>query len=141
MSGTRFLFGPRHGTGVIVYSPMQTGILTDSFSLERVRRMAADDWRRQGSEFQSPRLERNLSLRDALRPIAARHSSTVSAVAIGWVLTWPGVTGAIVGARSAAQVDGWIGGASLPLSQADLEEIAIAIQHTGAGKGSVSPGA
>ena len=131
----------RHGTGVIVYSPMQTGILTDGFDAERVRRMAADDWRRNASEFQSPRLEKNLVLRDALRPIAARHSTTVSAVAIGWVLAWPGVTGAIVGARSAAQVDGWIGGATLRLSQADLDEIAVAIKRSGAGKGSVAPGA
>ena len=105
-----------------------------------VRRMAADDWRRKASEFQSPRLEKNLALRDALRPIAARHSTTVSAVAIGWVLAWPGVTGAIVGARSAAQVDGWIGGATLRLSQTDLDEIAVAIKGSGAGKGSVSPG-
>lgn len=128
-----------HATGVIVYSPMQTGILTDSFDLERVRQMAADDWRRKASEFQSPRLEKSLALRDALRPIAARHSATVSAVAIAWVLAWPGVTGAIVGARSAAQVDGWVGGATLSLSQADLDEIAAAIKRTGAGRGPVRP--
>jgi aryl-alcohol dehydrogenase-like predicted oxidoreductase len=130
----------RHGTGVIVYSPMQAGILTDSFNLDRVRRMAGDDWRRHASEFQFPRLERNLTLRDALRPIAARLSTTVAAVAIGWVLAWSGVTGAIVGARSATQVDGWIGGATLSLSHADLEEIAAAIARTGAGKGPTRPG-
>jgi aryl-alcohol dehydrogenase-like predicted oxidoreductase len=128
-----------HRTGVIVYSPMQTGILTDSFSAERIRRMAPDDWRRGAPEFKSPKLERNLSLREALKPIAARHDATVSAVAIGWVLAWPGVTGAIVGARSAAQVDGWIGGATLDLTAADLEEIASAIERTGAGKGPVRP--
>lgn len=131
----------RNGTGVIAYSPMQTGILTDSFSPERVTAMAADDWRRQAPEFQSPRLERNLALQDALRPIAARHSTTVSAVAIGWVLAWPGVSGAIVGARSAAQVDGWIGGARMSLTNADLEEIDVAIRRTGAGKGPARPGA
>jgi aryl-alcohol dehydrogenase-like predicted oxidoreductase len=126
-------------TGVIVYSPMQTGILTDSFSMDRVTRMAPDDWRRKGQEFQSPRIERSLALRDALRPIAARHKVTVAAVAVAWTLAWPGVTAAIVGARVAAQVDGWIGGASLALTPQDLDEIAAAIAETGAGKGPTRP--
>lgn len=113
-----------HGTGVICYSPMQSGILTDSFDRDRVARLAADDWRRRGLEFQSPQLERNIALRDALKPIAARHRTTVSAVAIAWVLSWPGVTGAIVGARSAEQVDGWLPAAGLVLSDEDLGAIA-----------------
>jgi aryl-alcohol dehydrogenase-like predicted oxidoreductase len=131
----------RHSTGVIVYSPMQTGILTDGFSRARIERMAADDWRRGSAEFQAPKLERNLALRDALRAIATRHGATVASVAIAWTLAWPGISGAIVGARSATQVDGWIGGASLVLSTADLDEIAAAITRTGAGKGPVRPGA
>jgi aryl-alcohol dehydrogenase-like predicted oxidoreductase len=87
---------PEHHTGVICYSPMQSGIFTESFSASRVARFAADDWRRRSAEFQHPRLGRNLALRDALQPIARHHRTTVSAVAIAWVLTWPGVTGAIV---------------------------------------------
>ena len=102
-------------TGVIVYSPMQSGILTDSFSAERVKKMAPDDWRLGSANFQTPKLERNLALRDALIPIARRHNTTVSSIAIAWTLAWPGVTGAIVGARSAEQVDGWIGAATLSL--------------------------
>jgi aryl-alcohol dehydrogenase-like predicted oxidoreductase len=129
----------RHRTGVIVYSPLQAGILTDQFSRERVARMASDDWRRRADEFQLPKLERNLVLRDALRPIARRHGATVAAVAIAWTLAWRGVTGAIVGARSPAQVDGWIGGATLRLSPADLDEIATAIGNAGAGRGPVRP--
>ena len=70
--------------------------------------------------FKSPQLERNLALRDALQPIAARHHTTVGAIAIAWVLTWPGVTGAIVGARSPEQVDGWLPAATLTLDAADL---------------------
>lgn len=127
-------------TGVIAYSPMQAGILTDSFSAERLKTMAAEDWRRNSTNFQSPRLEKNLALRDALRPIAERHGATVSAVAIAWLLCWPGLTGAIVGARSAEQVDGWIGGATLRLKEADLDEIAKAIQRTGGGSGPTRPG-
>jgi aryl-alcohol dehydrogenase-like predicted oxidoreductase len=129
----------QHGTGVICYSPMQSGLLTDSFSVSRAAKLAPDDWRRRSPEFHHPRLTRNLALRDALRPIAQRHRTTVSAVAIGWVLAWPGVTGAIVGARSAEQVDGWIDAATLNLTPADLNTIATSIARTGAGTGPLRP--
>ncbi len=128
-----------HGTGVICYSPMQSGLLTDSFTAERVANLAEDDWRRRSPEFQEPNLSRNLALRDSLRPIAQRHGTTVSAVAVAWVTAWPGVTAAIVGARSPQQVDGWIAAASLELTAADLEEIANAIERTGAGTGPAVP--
>ena len=128
-----------HGTGVIVYSPMQSGLLTDRWTMERVAALAPDDWRRQSSEFQSPGIERNLALRDALRPIAERHETTVAAVAVAWTLAWPGVTGAIVGARSPEQIDGWIDAAWLELTQEDLDDIAFAIERTGAGSGPRRP--
>ena len=128
-----------HGTGVIAYSPMQSGLLTDSFSAERVAAMDADDWRLESSDFTSPRLERNLALRDALRPVAARHGVPVAAVAVAWVLSFDGLTGAIVGARSPAQVDGWFPAARLTLTAADLEEIAAAVGRTGAGSGPSRP--
>jgi aryl-alcohol dehydrogenase-like predicted oxidoreductase len=124
-----------HGAGVIVYSPMQSGILTDAFSRERVERMAADDWRRRNAEFQEPLLSRNLALRDALQPIASRYGVSVAAVAVAWTLSWPGVSGAIVGARSIEQVDGWISAGSLTLDAADLAEIAAALERTQAGSG------
>lgn len=128
-----------HETGVIVYSPMQSGLLTDTFTAARVATLPEDDWRRRGSEFREPRLSRNLALRDALRPIAERHGVPVAAVAVAWTLVWRGVTGAIVGARSAAQVDGWIGAARLQLSDADIAEISRAIERSGAGDGPVIP--
>ena len=128
-----------HDTGVICYSPMQSGLLTDSFSADRVASLAEDDWRRQAPEFQAPRLRRNLRLRDALRPVAERHATSVSAIAIAWALAWPGVSGAIVGARTPAQVDGWIGAASITLTRQDLDEIAAAIRLTRAGAGPVAP--
>ncbi len=128
-----------HGSGVICYSPMQSGILTDSFSRARVDALAPDDWRRRGPEFQSPSLERNVTLRDALRPIAARHNTSISAVAVAWVLAWPGVTGAIVGARSPQQVDGWLPAATLTLTAQDLDEIVRAIESSGAGSGPTKP--
>lgn len=128
-----------HGTGVIVYSPMQTGILTDSFSRERIARMAGDDWRKRGEQFQEPKLSQNLALRDALVPIAQRHATTVAAIAVAWTLAWPGVTAAIVGARSPAQVDGWVEAGRVELTAADLDEVAAAISRTGAGKGPGRP--
>jgi aryl-alcohol dehydrogenase-like predicted oxidoreductase len=128
-----------HNTGVIGYSPMQSGLLTESFAAARVSALAEDDWRRRAPDFQEPKLARNLALRDALRPIAERHDTSVSAIAIAWTLAWPGVTGAIVGARTPKQADDWIGAASITLVQQDLDEIASAIQRTRAGAGPVQP--
>jgi aryl-alcohol dehydrogenase-like predicted oxidoreductase len=128
-----------HNTGVICYSPMQSGLLTESFAAERVSSLARDDWRRGDPEFQQPNLGWNLALRDALRPIAKRHDTSVSCVTIAWDLAWPSVTGAIVGARTPAQVDGWIHAASLELTAADLEEISSAVKRTKAGAGPAHP--
>ena len=128
-----------HDTGVICYSPMESGLLTDSFSENTVRAMPRDDWRRREDAFTQPELGRNLALRDALRPIAERHGSTTAAVAVAWVLAWPGVTGAIVGARSPQQVDGWIDAARLELTADDLDEVAAAVASTGAGAGPADP--
>lgn len=124
-----------HGTGVIVYSPLQSGLLTEKWTIDRVSELAEDDWRRRSEEFRSPEVERNLALRDALVPIARRYGRTVAEVAVAWTLAWPGVTAAIVGARSPQQVDGWIGAASLELGGGDLDEIARAIEGTRAGSG------
>jgi aryl-alcohol dehydrogenase-like predicted oxidoreductase len=129
----------QHGTGVICYSPMQSGLLTDGFDAARLARLAPDDWRRRAPGFQSPALEKNLALRDALRPVARRHGTTVAAVAVAWVLAWPGVTGAIVGARAPGQIGGWLGAAGLELTADDLDGIAAAIDETKAGAGPPRP--
>jgi aryl-alcohol dehydrogenase-like predicted oxidoreductase len=128
-----------HNTGVIVYSPMQSGILTDTFSANRMATMADDDWRRRSAEFLEPKLSRNLALRDALQPVAYRNGTSVSAVAVAWTVAWPGVTGAIVGARNAAQVDGWMDAATLQFSAEDLGEIVRALGRIRAGSGLEEP--
>jgi len=128
-----------HGTGVIVYSPMQSGLLSGSFSAERAARLDPSDWRSRVPAFTGDALKRNLALAQALRPIARRHDCSVGAVAVAWTLAWPGVTGAIVGARSPEQVDGWHAAATLELTPADLDEIAAAIERTGAGSGPTRP--
>ena len=128
-----------HGTGAIVYSPMQSGLLTGSFTEERAAKLDPGDWRSRSAEFTGEGLRRNLALAAALRPVAERHGTTVAAVAVAWTLAWPGVTGAIVGARNARQVDGWLPAARLELSAADMDEIAAAIERTGAGSGPARP--
>jgi len=129
-----------HQTAVIVYSPMQAGLLTGAFTQERAASLSSGDWRSRSQDFTGNRLLRNLALADALRPIAQRYHTSVAAVAIAWTLAWPGVTGAIVGARRPSQVEGWLPAATLELSDADLEEIAAAIERTGAGSGPARPG-
>lgn len=128
-----------HGTGVIGYSPMVSGLLTERFSEARLAALPEDDWRRRAAEFQPEKLGRNLALRDALRPIALKRGVTVGTVAIAWALAWPGVSGAIVGARSAEQVDGWLPAAELALDEPELGAIAAALEATGAGAGPRGP--
>jgi aryl-alcohol dehydrogenase-like predicted oxidoreductase len=122
-----------HGTGVIVYSPMQSGLLTGEFSASRVASLPADDWRRASPDFTSG-LPANLALSGALQPVADRYGVTRAAIAVAWTLAFPAVTGAIVGARRPSQVDDWIRAASLELTESDLAEIAAAIRATGAGR-------
>ncbi|HUY48456.1 MAG TPA: aldo/keto reductase [Streptosporangiaceae bacterium] len=128
-----------HGTGVIVYSPMASGLLTGAFSAERAARLDAGDWRSKSPDFTGDGLTRNLALAEALRPVADRLGVSTGAVAAAWTLAFPGVSGAIVGARSPEQVDGWLAAASLILDDKDLTEIAAAITSSGAGTGPASP--
>ena len=129
-----------HSTGVIVYSPMQAGLLTGAFSAERVAALPEEDWRARDAEFQGERLQRNLQVTEALRPIAERHRTTTAAVSVAWVLAWRGVTGAIVGARKPGQVDGWLAAATLELSDGELDEVANAIEASRPDAGPAHPG-
>jgi aryl-alcohol dehydrogenase-like predicted oxidoreductase len=124
-----------NGSGVICYSPLQSGLLSGGFDADRARRLPAGDWRRDSPEFRQPRLGANLDLARRLQPVAARHGVPVAAVAVAWVLQTPGVTGAIVGARRPSQVDGWLAAGTLRLGDADLAELARAVEETGAGRG------
>jgi aryl-alcohol dehydrogenase-like predicted oxidoreductase len=111
------------GIGVIVYSPMKSGLLSGRMSRERVASLPADDFRRRATAFQEPQLTANLAMADRLKRIAERHGCTAAEVAIAWTLHNPAVTGAIVGMRSPEQVDGVIGAAGLHLSDDEMSEI------------------
>jgi aryl-alcohol dehydrogenase-like predicted oxidoreductase len=133
------LWAREHETGVIVYSPMVSGLLTGAFTAARAARLEPGDWRADHPDFTDPALSANLALAGALRPVAGRHGVTSAAVAVAWTLAFPEVTGAIVGARSPGQVDGWLPAATLELKDDDLSDIATAIGATGAGTGPTAP--
>lgn len=114
--------------GVIVYSPMQSGLLTGAMTRERAANFSDDDWRRNNDEFQEPRLGRNLRLVELLREVGQAHDRSPGEVAIAWTLRHPAVTGAIVGARNARQVDGVVGAADLRLSADEIQRIAAFIE-------------
>jgi aryl-alcohol dehydrogenase-like predicted oxidoreductase len=116
-------FCEREYIGVIVYSPMASGLLTGAMTRERVENLPPDDWRRNNPEFQEPKLSQNLALVDRLCVVGARHGKSPGELAIAWTLRNPAVTGAIVGARNAKQVDGIIGSATLRLTPDEIEEI------------------
>lgn len=109
--------------GVIVYSPMKSGLLTGSMSKERVQQMPEDDFRKRALAFQEPNLTKNLEIAALCKRIGERHGRTAGEVAIAWTLRHPAVTAAIVGMRSPKQVDGVIGAIDFRLSSAEIEEI------------------
>jgi aryl-alcohol dehydrogenase-like predicted oxidoreductase len=116
---------------------MQSGLLTGAFTTERAAALPEGDWRSRDAEFNGEQLHRNLALVDALRPVADRHATNVATVAVAWCLTYPGVTAAIVGARSPGQVQGWIDAPNVELTAADITDIADAVRRTGAGHGRI----
>jgi aryl-alcohol dehydrogenase-like predicted oxidoreductase len=113
--------------GVIVYSPMQSGLLAGSMTKERVAKFPADDFRHATPEFQEPRLSKNLAFAALLGRIGARHGGPAGQVAVAWALRHPAVTAAIVGFRRPSQVLGLVGAADLLLSDEEVREIEAAI--------------
>ena len=122
----------RHGTGVIVYSPLASGLLSGAFDRARIEGLPPDDWRRQAAHFQEPQLTANLTLVERLHEIADALGTTLPSLAVAWALAQPGVTAAIVGARRPAHVDGWTPAAELGLGDDVLSAIDRALDETGA---------
>jgi len=113
----------RRGIGVISYAPMASGLLTGAMTRERAAKLPADDFRSRGSEFREPRLSKNLELVERLRQVGAGHGRGPGEVAIAWVLRHPAITGAIVGARNAKQVEGIMRADELKLKADEIAEI------------------
>ena len=113
----------REGIGVIVYSPMASGLLTGAMTRDRAVSLPNDDWRKNHPDFTEPDLSRNLALVERLRQLSRRHNRSVGEVAIAWTLHNPAVTGAIVGARNPRQAEGVMRAGDLHLSHEALNEI------------------
>lgn len=114
----------REGIGVIVYSPMASGLLTGAMTRERIAKLPTDDWRKGHTDFREPNLSRNVALVDRLQQIARMHGRSAGEVAIAWTLHNPAVTGAIVGARNARQAEGVMRAGDLRLTGEEILEIA-----------------
>ncbi|HXN24283.1 MAG TPA: aldo/keto reductase [Candidatus Dormibacteraeota bacterium] len=113
----------RRGIGVIVYSPMQSGLLTGAMTRERIASLPENDWRKRSPEFNEPNLSKNLALVERLKQVAARYRCTAGEVAIAWTLRLPAVTGAIVGARNAKQAEQVMRAGNLKLTAGDIAAI------------------
>jgi len=121
----------KRGIGVIVYSPMASGLLTGAMTRERAAALPPDDFRSRNPEFREPRLSKNLELVERLRQVGARHGRTPGEVSIAWTLRHPAVTGAIVGARNAKQAEGVMRAGELRLTADEIAEIAGAAATVG----------
>jgi len=122
-------FAHKNDIGVIVYSPMHSGLLTGAMTRKRIASFSADDWRRRNSDFQEPALSRNLRLVELMREIGDPYGRNPGEVAIAWTLHNPAVTAAIVGVRSPTQVDGILGAASFRLNESEFQEIENAVSQ------------
>lgn len=120
-------FAAKNGIGVIVYSPMYSGLLTGAMTRDRITKFAKDDWRRNDPNFREPLLSRNLAIAEQLREIGARLGRTAAETAIAWTLSNSAVTAAIVGVRSPEQVLGIIGAGDLQLGSSELEQLDTAL--------------
>jgi aryl-alcohol dehydrogenase-like predicted oxidoreductase len=118
--------------GVIVYSPMASGLLTGAMTRDRAAKLSKDDWRRTHPDFTEPNLSRNLALVERLREIARRRNRSVGEVAIAWTLHHAAVTGAIVGARNARQAEGVMRAGELRLTVEDTSKIETFVAETAA---------
>jgi aryl-alcohol dehydrogenase-like predicted oxidoreductase len=116
-------YAAQNNIGVIVYSPMKSGLLTGAMTRERIAAMPDDDFRKRTPQFQEPKLTKNLELVERMRAMGKRHGRTPGEVAIAWTLRRPEVTAAIVGMRSAKQVDGVIGAMSFRLTPEEVSEL------------------
>jgi aryl-alcohol dehydrogenase-like predicted oxidoreductase len=124
-------FCAANNIGVVVYSPMASGLLTGKFTAERIAALAPDDWRHRNDHFREPELSANLALIEGLRPIAARSGHTVGQLAIAWTLRRPELTAAIVGARRPDQVDEIVGASDFTLSPEEIAEIGVLLAERG----------
>ena len=116
-------FCHRQGIGVIVYSPMASGLLTGAMTRERIASLPEDDWRKHDEDFNEPELSANLALVGKLREVGLRHDTTPGPVAVAWTLRNPAVTGAIVGVRKPEQMNDMKQAAAIRLTPEEVNDL------------------
>jgi aryl-alcohol dehydrogenase-like predicted oxidoreductase len=121
-------FAEREGIGVIVYSPMGSGLLTGAMTRQRIESLPTDDWRARDPRFTEPQLSGHLALAARVQAVADRHGVSPGAVAVAWTLRNPAVDGAITGFRRPSQVDPIVAAAGLELTDEDVSEITRAAE-------------
>lgn len=112
-----------HNIGVIVYSPMMSGLLSGTMTADRIKKMPEDDWRKRDAEFQEPRLSRNLALQALLSDIAYPHNVSAGVAAVAWTLQNPAVTGAIVGSRDPLQIEELVPAAEFRFTESEMKQL------------------
>ncbi|HMI72663.1 MAG TPA: aldo/keto reductase [Solirubrobacteraceae bacterium] len=117
-------FAEQEGIGVVIYSPMQSGLLSGAMTPERIAALPDDDWRKHDARFNEPELSLHMALVERLRTVADRHDTTPGAIAVAWTLTNPAVDGAIVGFRRPDQIEPLLAAGTIELSDDDLATIA-----------------
>jgi aryl-alcohol dehydrogenase-like predicted oxidoreductase len=113
-----------HGTGVIAYSPLASGILAGAYDRERLQALPDDDWRQACAD-------QIVELVGRLRLVAEEHRVELAALAVAWTLAVEGVTGAICGARHPEQVEGWVPAADVGFGEELATELASLIRGSG----------
>ena len=113
----------KQNIGSIVYSPMASGMLTGSMTMERVKNFPDNDWRKGSPDFTEPKLSRNFNIVEKLKEIGNKHGRNPGEIAIAWILSNPAVTGAIVGARNEKQAIGVYHASEFELSREDIKII------------------
>ncbi len=116
-------YAKEQNIGVIVYSPMGSGLLTGKYNKQKIEQLPKDDWRNGSPDFKEPKLSKNLELVEVMKKIAAEHDKTPGEVAIAWTLAHPAVTGAIVGSRSAEQAEGVMTAGDLKLNDDEIKQL------------------
>src|SRR5205823_3152997 len=109
--------------GVIVYSPMASGLLTGAMTLERISKLPDDDWRKHHPVYNDQKPSAPLPLGGGFRAFCKRHACFPGAVGVPGPSRHPAVTAALVGARNPEQVDDVVAGGGIRLTQSALKEI------------------
>lgn len=115
-------YAAAHDIGVLAYGPLAHGLLSGAMTADT--KFATGDWRSSSDLFRGEPYRRNLRIVESLQRFAELElGTTVSRLAVAWVLANPAVDVAIVGTRNLRHVDDAIAAASLKLDGSAMRAI------------------